>query len=383
MRILLYEPSGRGGMKHYTEGLAKGLLRLATAVSILTSTSEGPSADGYRVLRRLRDPGRHVSPIVWPFDRALSGFYNSMVRALESSLGYDVCHLQEVSPLFDWATLRMVRVPLVLTVHDVRPHETRWWKSPRLLRAVYSAVDHIIVHSRHNAEVLMEESHVEQSMISVIPHGLDPIPWSVMTRAEARRQLSLPTDAPIALAFGAIRHDKGLDLALQALSLQRDWYLVVAGRANDASPLIALANQLGVESRVCWRIGFIPDDLITPYFIAADVVVLPYKPSFESQSGVLFQAYRHHIPVVVTDVGSLGETVREDGAGIVVPPNDPRAFADGMVMALRLGKNILWNSLEQKYSWDHIAMATIEVYKKVLARSSRGDIRDTALGPQV
>lgn len=366
MNILLYEPSGRGGMKHYTEGLAKGLSRLETEVAILTSVFEEFHADGYRILGRLRDPGQRVPSVLWPFNRSLTSLYNAIIRAFASSSGYDICHLQEVSPLFDWAALHMIRIPLVLTVHDVRQHEARWWKSPPLLRAIYSTVDHLIVHSHHNAKVLMEEGRIDRDMISVVPHGLDPVPQNMILQADARRQLNLPLNSLIALAFGSIRYNKGLDLVLQALNLLCDWHLVVAGRAKDASPWIEMATQLRVESRVFWRIGFIPDDLIGLYFAAADVVVLPYKPSFESQSGVLFQAYRHHIPVVVTDVGSLGETVREDGTGIVVPPNEPYEFACGIIKALQLSRYIPWNSVEQKYSWDHVAKITLKIYEKIL-----------------
>ena len=38
-------------------------------------------------------------------------------------------------------------------------------------------------------------------------------------------------------------------------------------------------------------------------------------------------------PVVVTDVGGLGECVRQWGIGVVVPPNDPRALAEGILRA--------------------------------------------------
>ena len=53
----------------------------------------------------------------------------------------------------------------------------------------------------------------------------------------------------------------------------------------------------------------------------AAVVVLPYR-HIES-SGVLATALGYGRPVVVTDVGSLGDTVRELDAGAVVPPEDP------------------------------------------------------------
>jgi len=44
-------------------------------------------------------------------------------------------------------------------------------------------------------------------------------------------------------------------------------------------------------------------------------------------SGVLATAIGYRRPVVVTDVGSLGEIVREFGAGEIVPPDDPAALA--------------------------------------------------------
>jgi len=203
-------------------------------------------------------------------------------------------------------------------------------------------------------------------MVSVIPHGLDPIQGDLIPRVQARQQLGLPTDSPIALFFGSIRRDKGLDIALQAIAMARNWHLVVAGAANDLSLSTDLARQLGIGGRVYWRIGFIPDEEVTTYFTAADVVVLPYKPSFESQSGVLFQAYRHHIPVVVTEVGSLGETVREDGSGIVIPPDNPQALAKALDEALPLGSRVPWRSLELKYSWENVAWLTLSVYRKVV-----------------
>ena len=54
----------------------------------------------------------------------------------------------------------------------------------------------------------------------------------------------------------------------------------------------------------------------------AAAVVLPYRQL--DSSGVLATAIGYGRPVVVSDVGSLGEIVREYGAGEVVPPGDPR-----------------------------------------------------------
>ena len=56
-------------------------------------------------------------------------------------------------------------------------------------------------------------------------------------------------------------------------------------------------------------------------FSRASWVLLPYV-SFHSQSGVLADAYTYRVPLVVTDVGAIGPTVRSDGTGFVVPPGE-------------------------------------------------------------
>jgi glycosyltransferase involved in cell wall biosynthesis len=146
-----------------------------------------------------------------------------------------------------------------------------------------------------------------------------------------------------------------------------DWNLLVAGQCNDEPIYKDLAKGLGVDDRIEWRLGFIPDDAVRYYFQAADVLILPYKPKFESQSGVLFQSYRYKLPLIVADVGSLGETVREDESGIVVPPNDPRAIAQALLDILYLD-HIDWDRIEEKYHWPNIAKQVVGVYRDVIDR---------------
>ena len=59
---------------------------------------------------------------------------------------------------------------------------------------------------------------------------------------------------------------------------------------------------------------------------SCDVLLLPYT-SFSSQSGVLADAYAHGKPMIVTDVGALGPTVRADETGLVVAPSDVESLA--------------------------------------------------------
>jgi len=125
-------------------------------------------------------------------------------------------------------------------------------------------------------------------------------------------------------------------------------------------------EKLDLEEHVKTFIEFIPDEKVDLFFSACDMVVLPYT-SFESQSGVLLRAYAHEKPVVVSNVGAMGEIVGSDKVGEVVEPEN--------VKSLELAINKIFGNpgayasnynseLENKYSWEHIAKLTLQSYAK-------------------
>ena len=87
------------------------------------------------------------------------------------------------------------------------------------------------------------------------------------------------------------------------------------------------------DPRVQAEIGLVSLERKRELFAQASIVVLPYT-SFASQSGVLHDAYGHGRPVVVTDVGALGRSVREDGTGLVAPPGEAAELAVCITQAL-------------------------------------------------
>jgi starch synthase len=109
--------------------------------------------------------------------------------------------------------------------------------------------------------------------------------------------------------------------------------LVVAGDPVDpVEPTQALAAELGVSDRIDWRLGFVPESEVAELMARSAAVVLPYRRL--DSSGVLATAIGYRRPVVVSDVGSLGEIVREFGAGLVVPPGDETALGDACASLL-------------------------------------------------
>jgi glycosyltransferase involved in cell wall biosynthesis len=248
-------------------------------------------------------------------------------RRLEQ-LAPDVVHVQWlVRPDADLRWLRAVAAewPVVFTAHNLAAMLSR---RPESWLRVLQVVDRVVVQSRRSGDQLAELG-VPRTRIVRIPH---PVFESGMPSGDGGRP------GQTLLFFGLIRTYKGLDLLLRALQVMArerpDVRLVVAGDPLDPiEPLERLANELGVDERIDWRLGFLPDDEVERVLADASVVVLPYRRWVDA-SGVLALAVGHGLPIVASDVGNLGETIEEFGAGEVVPPDDVAALAAACVRLL-------------------------------------------------
>ena len=310
MRVVLADPPAY--TPPYDHALASALARLGVDVRLLTSRfryGTVPPADGYTV----DDSLYRVSSLVGsrPARLAARAFEHPLALGRLALAGCDVVHLQwVVAPEADTWLLR-TREPLVFTAHDLLPrrtaHHTHTWS--RLFRRF----DRVVTHSQRGRRTLAAFG-VPDAKLRVIPH---PAFHSDPARED---------DGRTVLALGVIRPYKGLADAVAAVLGVPGARLLVAG--DPRIPLDALRTTAG--DRAEWRLGYLDEAEIARALGAATVAVFPYSAELD-QSGALLQALGAGVPAVVYDVGGLGETVAEFGAGRVVPPGD----VEGLRRALR------------------------------------------------
>jgi glycosyltransferase involved in cell wall biosynthesis len=357
----------------YDTSLAAALARRGHEVDLIAARfAHGavPEPDGYRrhdlfftvsarvLAKRPRSRARFALkgleylPDLARADRAISRFDPEIV------------HVQWLGiPDADLLWLRRLqrRRGVVFTAHDVLPRRTE--RRLDLWQAVFATVDRVVVHGSAAVEQL-KALGVPSERIARIPHPLFNAP------ADELR----PPNGRTLLHFGFLRSSKGLDVLLRALpriaAEVPDVRLVVAGDPLEpVDSLERLAAELGVAERVDWRLGYVEDSAIPALMEQSTALVLPYR-KIES-SGVLATALGHGRPAVVSDVGSLGETVREFDAGLVVPPEDPNALAAACVRLLvdEDARDEAFRGTERarrELSWESAADAHERLYEEIL-----------------
>jgi len=152
-----------------------------------------------------------------------------------------------------------------------------------------------------------------------------------MSKAEACKALGLDEKKDYMLFFGLVRAYKGLDLLLDAFGQIKeqlpDLQLIIAGEFyEDEDKYYTQIAANGLSERVILRNEFIPDGDLRKYFGAADLIVQPYKTA--TQSGVTQVAFHFEKPMLVTNVGGLGEIVHDHKMGYACEPTAEAIAAD-------------------------------------------------------
>lgn len=291
----------------------------------------------------------------------------------------NVVHMQWARlPFFDLYFIRALKhagIPVVLTVHDVNPLFNSG--SDHLLTSVYNQVDHLIVHHSSAVSVLQDRFGVNNTeKISIIPHGplqSENIPKD-KTRRDARKDLGIPNSASVITFFGEIKYYKGLDILIDAVVKAAekvpDLYLLMAGKPETLKEIpntsILKENNISYQA----NFSFIPNDEVWKYYLAANIIALPYRRI--SQSGVLFSAIAHERFTVCSDVGGLPELIEMVGGGQIIPKESAARLADAITMLLKkkdrldIAAQKAHSRLLDLCSWNRISKLTQNVYAKIL-----------------
>lgn len=148
------------------------------------------------------------------------------------------------------------------------------------------------------------------------------------SRMLAQRDWSL--NGPAVLSLGALIPRKGHDILIQAMARIPDVPLVIAGDGPERAALIALADRVGLGSRL-YLLGSVPHDQL-PWLLEA-VNVMALASASEGLANAWVESLAMGVPIVIPDAGAAREVVTSSVAGRVVE-RTPEAFADAIAELL-------------------------------------------------
>ncbi len=322
----------RGGISHF-----------ATRLAIeLAQRHECRFVNFTRLYPNLLFPGKTQldtsrSVIKYPSERIIDSIYPPSWRRAGGSLrkwGAEAIIFHWWHPFFGPA-FRAVsagvgsrQVVRIAVCHNVAPHEKGGlWR--RAAGFGLASMDGFIVHAQQEASQL--DGLIRDNRRIVLFHPVyDVFPDEDLPMADARERLGLNADDKVVLYFGLIRPYKGVEVLLKAMAELKDRVpgiklLVVGEIYSNRDSILRLVNSLP-DGLVRLVDDYVPNEEVSTYFRAADIVALPYLSA--TQSGIVPIAYRCMRPVIVTRTGGLPDAVIDGESGYLVEPGNARQIAE-------------------------------------------------------
>ncbi len=347
MKVCIIGPTWpfRGGIAHYTTLLVKHLREAHHHVRFISylkqypkwlypgNTAMDPSPDS-SVLKI--DSDRILTPLnPWTWWKAYE-----IIKEEQP----DVLILQWWTPFFSpmlFMLTRLLRrntqIRVIFLLHHLIPPDGGvfdWFLARRILW-------------RGNGFIVMSEEDfalLRRALPWARIKGTTHPPYDIFTReplpqAQAREKLGLKPDEKVILFFGFVRRYKGLKYLIDALAEARKELpaklLVVGEFWEDERPYREQVRQLGLGDAVIFYNGYVPNDQMSVYFSAADVVALPYLEA--TQSGIAQLAVGFERPMIGTTVGGMADVIRDGQNGLLVPPADSHLLAQAILKFYRDG----------------------------------------------
>lgn len=174
--------------------------------------------------------------------------------------------------------------------------------------------------------------------IKVIYNGIEK--FEVLPTEEARKILgenlsNAPEQAKtILFSLSELHHNKGIDIALKAISLLPDdkkenIIYCVAGDGEEKERLDKLANDLGINKIVRF-LGFVKDG--KKLLLGADIFLFPSRT--ENLPFAILEAGLVGLPIITTCAGGIPEIIRDMQNGIMVHRENSKETAEAILYLL-------------------------------------------------
>jgi glycosyltransferase involved in cell wall biosynthesis len=331
-------------------------------------------------------PLAEVVPVTGSFRRQTWREYRQQGEALNAG---EIAHVQHAYAF--WGGMaphrtgfipfaRAIRVPLVLTVHELDLTATGMAGLPPAIEVAYKRLFNRLVFASSRVQALIVHAPaLERGLLALgVPSNRIrrmPMPAPVVVDHHAM-ELDPRGDSFVVTVFGFLARRKGYDLALDALTrLPESVTLWIAGDSHPADPsqprqwLEKEVALRGLADRVRF-LGYVPAESVASVMASSDLVLAPFTTM--SASASIHLALAHGRAVLASDL----EANRALPPLALFPAGDAEELA-AAIEALRIDPDRRRALAEAALSYarehgpERLARETVALYQEILQRAHR------------
>jgi glycogen(starch) synthase len=377
-----YPPRVVGGIARHCEGLAKALVKLNHKVHLFTldfpGTPNYEEIDGVKIYRASTELG-HPNFLTWVL--MFNHFLSKRMADVTGKVDFDLMHVHDWLAAFSGISFKhYLKKPMVLTVHSTEIGRAQGLHSPDSFAingiewwATYES-NRVIVCSHSMKDEICNHFNIPAEKVDVIPNAIDATKYhSSSDRGSVRQRFGVGWGEKLVLCVGRLVPQKGIEYFIRAIPkiAQRfpEAKYIIVGEGWSRDILEAEARASGYAHKIKFT-GFASDQDVINLMSSADVLVVP--SIYEPFGIVALEGMATGVPVVASQVDGLAEIIDHERTGIFVFPRSPESIAWGIGRVLSDYDHAKWmvenakEKLHKAYSWEAVAMKTVEVYKKVV-----------------
>jgi glycosyltransferase involved in cell wall biosynthesis len=267
--------------------------------------------------------------------------------------------------------VRDLRRPVVTTLHTILTDPAP--AQHRVMTELAEESARLVVMSEKGREILGDVYNVPEDKIDLIPHGIHDMPFVDPNFYKDHFGVE---GRPMALTFGLLSRNKGIENVLQAMPAVidefPDFVYIVVGATHPAvvrqegesyrRSLERTARDLDLERNVIFYNRFVELEELKEFIGASDIYITPYLTENQITSGTLAYCFGAGKAVISTPYWHAAELLADE-RGILVPFEDPAATSDAILALLRdetkrhgmrkqaylMSRSMVWNEVAQRY----------------------------------
>lgn len=223
--------------------------------------------------------------------------------------------------------IKTIKKPIIVTFH----HMKFGFLMRRSLKCIYKQISDGVVHTDQLYSQLKKQGI----------HNCKKIDYPSLLKGEPEnkealvKKYNIDDKKKIILFMGATRFEKGLDILVNAVNkLKTPFCLVIAGQEKDITEEYVKNNFKSTVGSLAIKMGYVSDRDMNGLYKIADIVVLPYRRTFDGASGPLCDAVFWGVPIIGPNHGSLGDIIVSKHIGLTFKTEDAFSLSQAIEQLL-------------------------------------------------